>query len=732
MKDQAQPIEDSTIGSFEYENHLPDQSEQDALKYLEVRRKQMDTDYRKKVISTAVWSRDEYDAIPDKRINNLDMFKTGLSRAVVDHNLVMLYDNPSKAIYRSVEESDKYRLTILEAVDKYDKDVSKYASIYQQLERTARIEGVSIAWTTWHEEENEKGEVIGVISTLTDTVDIDRFYWDEAGTFLNGNGAQICNDAAASEIMSMSRFRARFSDEKYKNIEAVLPTIEFPVEELWSADWVDSNGWTNFSPWASDGDYVHVYTYKCKKFWDKEGRKFVDREFIIANGQIIYDDKMDEPEILGEKMLPWTAIVGIPTGNFAGLGIPALIRHPQEALDRMLTMTEAQAELAVNPVLFYQTAGDLLPDTIDYHAGAAYPYKGTGNGITNDLQFFQQPDITQGATYTIDKMISIITIITGVDIQALLDTTDEKAIQTQNKREIQEKILKMSVLWNETHGWADMAKIRLAYIQEYYPVSRTMRIIGENGYETVTGYPKIKIKDFSVKQGLVKGKQVDQLIEKSGAYSSLSISPEYVRFGVDVYIESSTIASGVDTVKQNKWIKTLDDLARIPNSGQITDPVKLVKGTIKYSGFKQTEIMADSLADIADDQHPARKEFKAILISEDIPFEPIPPKNYNPEAYLYIFGEMMKLPEYKQSSPPVKKLMQERMAYHATNFADPYFKERQLKGQEQEQKQAAEADRESNNTLKPIGGNTEAPTSLSSKVKSEAAKIGKKTEAAKK
>ena len=673
---------DSRLGSFEYENHVPETEEQEVLRFCETRRYQMDTEYRKKVISTAIWSRNEYDAIPDKRINNLDMFKTGLSRAVVDHNLVMLYDNPSVAVYRSVEESDKYRLTILEAVDKYDKDVSKYASVYQQLERTARIEGIAIAWTNWHEEENDKGEVIGVVSTHTDTVDIDRFYWDEAGTFLNGNGSQICNDAAASEIVSMSRFRARFSDDKYKNIKSVQASIQFPPEELWDNEWVEENTWTKFSPWASDGDYVHVYTHKIKKFWDKEEDKFVDREFIIANGQVIYDDEMDEPEILGEKMLPWSAIVGIPTGNFAGLGIPALIRHPQEALDRMLTMTEAQAELSDIPVLFYQTAGDLLPDTIDYHAGAAYPYKGTGNGITNDLQFFQQPDITQGATYTIDKMISIITIITGVDIQALLDTTDEKAIQTQNKREIQEKILKMSVLWNETHGWTDMAKIRLAYIQEYYPISRVMKVMGENGYETVTGYPKIKVKDYSARKGMVKGKEVDQLVAKHGAYSSISVKPEYLRFGVDVYIESSTIASGIDTIKQNKWTKTLDDLARIPNAETVLDPMKLVKGSIKYSGFKQTDFMQDALTDVVDDQHPARKEFKAILISEDIPFNPIPPKAYNPEAYLYIFQEMMKLPEYKKSSPQIKKLTQERLRIHATNFADPYFKERQLKGQE--------------------------------------------------
>ena len=720
-------FKDTTIGSFEYDTHVPDNDEQDILMWVENRRHQMNTQYRKEVISTAVWSRKEYDAIPDKRINNLDLFKTGLSRAVVDHNLVMLYDNPSNAVYRSDDESDQYRLTILEAVDKYDKDVSRYVAIHQQLERTARIEGIAIGWVDWHEVV-DNGVVIGTVSTITNPVDIERFYWDEAGTVLNGNGASVCNDASAGEIMSMTRFRAKYDTEKYKNVKSVRPTVVVPDDEVWDSSWIDEKGWSKNAPFRSDGDYVYVYTHKIKQFWNKEEEKFEDKEFVVANAQVIYDDKMDEPEILGEKLLPWSAIVGIPTGNFAGLGIPALIRHPQEALDRMLTMTEAQAELAVNPVLFYQTTGDLLPDTIDYFPGAAYPYKGTGNGITNDLQFFQQPDISQGATYTIDKMVQFITMITGVDIGALLDTTNEKAIQTQNKREIQEKILKMSVLWNETHGWTDMAMIRLAYLQEYYPVARVMKVMGENGYTKVSGYPKIKIKDFSVKKGLVKGKEVDMLIAKSGAYSSLDIKPEYLRFGVDVYIESSTIASGIDTVRQNKWTKLLDDLARIPGVDSTVDPRKLTKGSIKYSGFKQSDIMVDQLVDVADDQHPARKEFKACLVSESIPFDPIMPENYNPEAYLYIFREMMKLPEFKAGSPQVKGLIQERLQLHAKNFSDPYFKERQAKGQQEEAENKAKEDMEAGNTLKPLGGNTEAPTSLSSTVKSEAAKIGRATQ----
>jgi len=132
------------IGKFEFSHHTPTDKEKEILRYVENRREQMDTDYRKKLVDTAQWCKREYDSIPDQRINNLDLFKTGLSRVVVNHRLVMLYDNPSETVYKAVEDSDQYKVEILQQVDKYDKKVSRFAAIDQQLSRTANIEGTAI------------------------------------------------------------------------------------------------------------------------------------------------------------------------------------------------------------------------------------------------------------------------------------------------------------------------------------------------------------------------------------------------------------------------------------------------------------------------------------------------------------------------------------------------------------------------------------------------------------
>jgi len=710
------------LGSFEFDEHYPTDDECEIMNYTEKRRSQMDTQYRKELIRTAKWSRDEYDSIPEERLDNLDLFKTGLSRAVVDHRLVMLYDNPSEAIYKSVEDSDNRKVEIYKQVDKYDKSVSAYDAVYQEMERKANIEGVSIGQVKWHER-IEDGVTVGKFCTVTEIVDIEDFYWDEAGIHLNGYVANVCNDSITFKTMSIAKFREDFGGDKYMNVESVRPSKHVqPDRVAWDDKWSDQGGWKQ-GVWNSDGDYVLVCEHKIKRFWD--GEKFTDKEFIMANGQLIYDGEMDEPYICGEKWLPYGKLVGIPTGNFGGLGIPILIRHPQEALDRMLTMTEAQAELAVNPVLFYAATGELLPDTIDYYAGAAYPYKGTGNGLTNDLQFLRQPDITQGATYTIDKMIQIITMVTGVDIQALVDTGSELAIQTQNKAEIQEKILKMTVLWNERHGLRDLAIIRLAYIQKYYPQKRVERIVRPNGTTTEKSkYPTIGIDDYKVQSVQIKNKKLKRLVPQKGAYSELTVTPDDIQILMDVTIESSHADSGANTVKQNKWDKMLDSLARIPNAASMMDTATLAKNTIKMAGFKQSEVMPRLMQETEDNQHPARKEFKAILVSEQIPFEPIMPEDYKPVEYLMIFRSLMKLPEFQTAPATVKKLMMERLAFHAMNAADPYFEDKQKKGQVDAQQAQQSQDQAMGNVLKPLGGSDEPPTSLQGRVKSRAAKIG--------
>jgi hypothetical protein len=713
-----------SIGKFDFDYHFPTTEEQEVLAYVEKRRSQMNTQYRKELITTAKWARNEYDSIPEERLDNLDLFKTGLSRAVVNHRLVMMYDNPSETVYKTVEDSDNRKLEIYKVLDKYDKNVSAYDAIKQELDRKAEIEGISLGGIKWHER-IENGVTIGKFSTITEPIDIEDFYWDEAGINLNGYGSFVCNDTIHRKIISLTRFRDEYSGEKYTNVESVRPSSNItPDDTTWDDKWIDGetgNTWKD-GIWNSTADFVMVTTYKAKKIM--QDGKFVDKEFIIANGQVIYDGEMDEPYICGEKWLPYVKLVGIPTGNFGGMGIPVLIRHPQEALDRMLTMAEAQAELSVNPVLFYSANSELLPDNIEYYAGAAYPYKGTGNGLTNDLQFLKQPDISQGASYIIDKMMQFITIISGVDIQSLI-SSGELATQTQNKAEVQEKLLKMSMLWNERHGLYDLAMIRLGYIQTYYPQKRIERIIKPNG--TIieeSKYPEVGVDDYKVQSVNIKNKKIKRLVPQKGAYSKISITPDDIQIGIDISIESSHADSGANTVKQNKWDKMLDSIARIPGSDQFTDPQEMIKNTIKFAGFKQSDIMPRSLQDVEDDQHPARKEFKAILVSEQIPFNPIMPEDYKPMDYLMVFRQLMKLPEYEKANAVVKKLMMERLSFHSLNYADPYFEDKQKQNNVAQQQGQMQEDQMRGQTLKPIGGSDEPPTTLMGRVKSKAASIG--------
>lgn len=704
---------------FKYRTRTPDRSETELLAWVDNRITEMDTDYRSECIEAADWARKEYDSIPQQRINNLDLFKTGLSRTVVNHRLSMMYDNPSESIYKAVEESDQYKVDILTQLDKYDKNVSRFNSTQQDLFQTAEVEGTAIALTCWREE-IENGETIGAYSTLTEKISLKDFYWDPAGVNINGSGAFTCNDVAYEKVYSLSEFRRLFDKEPYKNIDTVLPGRGRYGQD-WKQNWEESRD--------NSGDYVCVMTYMSKKFY--ENGTWKDKEIVVANGVLIYEGELRVPYIQNEKWLPFSKLVGIPTGAFCGLGIPTLIRHPQEVLDRMLTMAEAQAELAVNPVMFYNATGELLPEEIVHYPGAAYPYKGTGQGIQRDIQFVPHPDITQGAQYTIDKMLQFITMTTGVDIQALLDTSGELAIQTQNKREIQEKILKMSVIWNETHGLYDLAVIRLGLMQKYYPAMRVHRIFAANGDQTTdTNYPTIPVDGFKVQEDNSRGgKKITRLVKSPGTYSSMSISPDDIQFNVDVIVESSQVGAGMDTVKQNKFDKLMAGILSNPAEAQTMDWNKVSKYRIKTAGFKEKDLLAGNFVATDNTEHTARKEFKALLMSDVVQFDPTYPEDYNPEDYIFVFRDMMKLPEYKSAPVKIKQLIQARLAEHMKNFADPFFKDNIAKQQKEKQEaQGLEQALMASSQQKGHGGTPtkteQLDTTLATRTKSEAAKIG--------
>ena len=221
------------------------------------------------------------------------------------------------------------------------------------------------------------------------------------------------------------------------------------------------------------------------------------------------------------------------------------------------------------------------------------------------------------------------------------------------------------------------------------------------------------------------------MIKSPGTYSRLSITSEDIQFNVDVIVESSQVGAGIDTVKQNKFDKMIAGVLTNPAEAQNFDWAGVAKMRVKMSGFKEQGLIASPTVDSDTTEHDARKEFKALLMSDTIEYNPTFPENYDPEDYIYVFRDMMKLPEYKASSVKIKGLIQQRLAEHMKNFQDPFFKDRIAKEQEAAQKelgmqQALMA--QSQATGSGHGGSPTPPekldTTLATRVKSAAAKIG--------
>ncbi len=116
-------------------------------------------------------------------------------------------------------------------------------------------------------------------------------------------------------------------------------------------------------------------------------------------------------------------------------------------------MAVAQAELNSSPPLVVRAGADRDIDDHPTFPGSVITVRGSGKSIQDDYQFLQFPDVSNGAQQIMESLVQSMIMLTGVDVRALFVAASEKAITTENKRQIQQKLLNFSVQWNEEHGF---------------------------------------------------------------------------------------------------------------------------------------------------------------------------------------------------------------------------------------------------------------------------------------
>ena len=352
----------------------------------------------------------------------------------------------------------------------------------------------------------------------------------------------------------------------------------------------------------------------------------------------------------------------------------------------------------------------------------------------------QLPDISQGAQKVMNDLVEYIIMIVGVDIKALFVPASEKAITTENKRQIQEKLLRFTILNNEENGFRDMEMMRLSLIQHKYPESRTFLDV-EFGEEKIReGYMQVPIKGYEIEEKTKRGKKLYKLNFKEGSYTKLEITPEQIQFNVDLVIEGSTTKSDDDSIKRRNYIENLQILMSIPPFAEKIgkNPDKAFKYTLKEAGIPEGEFI-DIESIPSNKIHPALKELAAIKMCDilekqgfKIPKDIPEPESYDPKEYVEIFEEHLRV-GMKGFSIKARKLFDERYAEHLDKSKNPYFLElQQKKDEEADAQEAQQAGAELQQGAENMTSNVKQPAnpddSLMSQMRSRASTIAQQTQ----
>lgn len=724
-----------TFPEFDYKEYLPTEDEVYIRNYVENQRSRKSTPFRLRACAMAEWAEREYKAQRSTRINDRDILQIPFSYNIVNQRLSQLNANPSKAEYRVVDADKEHDVEILKQVDRFDQQVSNYNSTYQDIQMTANIEGTCWVGTSWEEMLDENGAVVGNPSTKIRRIRMNDFFPDIAA-----RTPREMNDGIERRVMSYEQFLRIYlpldGKHGFKNIRCIVPvhsdTRQFG--SVWEEDWeqLGRDVW---------GDNVVIWIYESKAMLHKDGVR--PKSVMIANGVVIYEsDKLWTPKRSPNdpEVLMWTAIYGIPTGTLVGMGIPALIRHPQAAFDRLLTMSVAQAELALAPPLFLRPGADQDMDDYPVFPGRTVPIRGSGKSITEDYQFLQIPDITSGSQVMMSDLVRYMTMLSGVDIQALFVAPSEKAVTTENKRQIQEKLLRFSVLWNEENGFWDMKYLRLRLMQCYYPKRiLTYQEDAKGNYEMVEKYRSIPIVDYEVDEG-VPGENRIKLNFKKGGYTKIDITPENLKFDVDLVIEGASTGQERDVIAQQNFIKNLQFLFSIPQFAEKLSSDKMLKMLLEKVNIPENDVLDQPMTQ-TNPMHPALKEIEAIKLMDILEPEGIKypdsldqflPEDYNPEEFVRIYTTYMMGHEEEIKSDwseDSKKMLTQRYDYHQTNANNPLFFEIQAKRElsENAQKMGAQAemlDKTKGDKVPPAPpGAEEGESSLISQVRREGGQL---------
>jgi len=350
-------------------------------------------------------------------VQNRPNLRFPLSYMVIDAAMAEEVDAFPDIEFEPVEEDDKAKMPIINALKKHMLDRTNWEKIKMKARRLCRIYGwcvIRIHYskeTRWISErvpmKGDEGIQIGLKKKLDHPKDdvmievIDdphRFMIDDTATELD----EDTEDCALITKIRWNKFKQKVqNDKRYKNLKYVKPGVTYSVDY--------TKG--EVVPPSQDIEADETQKVEMVEYWNK----FTDEYVMIVNGVII----RDVPLVDDHKELPFAALhMYRRPHSFYSKGVPKLIESVEAAYDKLLNSAVQATGLAF-PMLF--TAED---SGIDPYALAPYPGVVLENAM-GKAELGQLTQVPQEVWQLKQELETMLIWLTGVNYQQIFSPEGE-------------------------------------------------------------------------------------------------------------------------------------------------------------------------------------------------------------------------------------------------------------------------------------------------------------------
>ncbi len=506
-------------------------------------------------------------------------------------------ERKSRPKVRRVEDSDKNREELQNALLKHNMDKTGFDYQYYLAKLVASYRGTSHLWEFYRLEKrmvrfpvsvDKDGEIQYKEQEITD--------WDDTYTMFIENEYILVDEAASNpddaidcirrEIIEIEEFH-RIYDNKpgFKHQEHVFPGGETTTRSYFSL------------PKDMREQDVEILHYE---------NKATDEYLVVADNVPIFDGPLPSTH----KQLSLSAVYQYRRpGRYWGMGIPKVIKSLTEERKAIRHLKLDRNKLDLQKMFFHNKAYDLDDEDLIPRPHGLIGVDTGGQPLRDvilPIEYGQQG--VGDAIQTEEMLLEDIRRATGIDDRIQGVQSGGTATEAAILKETALKRLNMLMVLNEMNTLVRVGRLKWANIQFFYPIAKKERITVDNEQREKKTNRKVSIdgKQFSLK---AKNGKNELVMDEITGRSVLDLSPAMSKFiegEVDVVMFAEPNLGSSKAIKQAKTTEMLTLVFSNEALSNEWDPRKVSEQVLDVNEFdpekwlKGTGLTASEMRAMAD------------------------------------------------------------------------------------------------------------------------------------